>query len=67
MRTRIALGIVVAALLAAAMVGGGTSLASSGSNGVEGTWRVTIHREAPPPGQPADIEALINYAADGWA
>ena len=65
MSKRIALGMVVAALLAATMVGGGTSLASSGSRGVEGTWQVTIHRDAPPPGQPADIEALINYAADG--
>ena len=62
---RIALVIAGALLLTASLVGGGTSLASSGSHGVEGTWQVTIHRDPPPPGQPADIEALMNYAADG--
>ena len=54
-----------ALLLAASLATGGTSSASSGGHGIEGTWQVTIHRDAPPPGQPADIEALMNYAADG--
>jgi hypothetical protein len=62
---RTAVGILAALLLTANLVAGAGTMASSGSNGVEGTWRVTIHRETPPPGQPADIEALINYAADG--
>jgi hypothetical protein len=65
MSKQISIAVVVVAILAATMVGSGSSLASSGSSGVEGTWLVTIHREAPPPGQPADIEALITYAADG--
>jgi len=61
------IGLVTAAglLMVASMASSGVSTASSGSNGIEGTWRITIHRESPPPGQPADIEALMNYAADG--
>jgi hypothetical protein len=65
MQTRIALVVVAALLVTAGLAGAGVTSASSGGHGVEGTWQVTIHREAPPPGQPADIEALINYAADG--
>jgi len=65
MKTRITLVLAGALLLTAGLAGGGVTSASSGSHGVEGTWQVTIHREVPPPGQPANIEALINYAADG--
>lgn len=65
MNKRTALGIVAAALLTSAISGVGISAASSGSKGIDGTWLVTIHREAPPPGQPANIEALINYASGG--
>ena len=65
MNRRIGLAAWVALLLAAGVAGGGASAASSGSKGIEGTWRVTIHRDAPPAGQPADIEALMNYAAGG--
>jgi hypothetical protein len=65
MLKRLTLIIAGALLLAASLAASGTSLASSGSHGIEGTWQITIHREAPPPGQPADIEALMNYAADG--
>jgi hypothetical protein len=61
---RLSLVVAGALLLAASLATGGTS-ASSGGHGIEGTWQITIHREAPPPGQPADIEALMNYAADG--
>lgn len=62
---RLSLVVAAAFFLATSLATGGTSSASSGSHGIEGTWQVTIHREAPPPGQPADIQALMNYAADG--
>ena len=65
MSKRIAVVIAGALLLAASLTGGGVSLASSGSHGIEGTWHLTITRESPPPGQPAVIEALVLYAADG--
>ena len=65
MTKRIGLLVAAGLLLAASLAGSGVSSASSGSHGIEGTWQVTIHRESPPPGQPADIEALINYAAGG--
>ena len=60
-------GLIIAAvlLLIASVAGSATSSASSGTKGIEGTWQVKIHRDTPPPGQPADIEALINYAAGG--
>ena len=65
MNKRMTIGIVAALLLTASLSSGGSSMASSGSNGIEGAWQVTIHRDNPPPGQPTEIEALINYAADG--
>ena len=65
MTKRITLAITGALLIAASLTGGGVSLASSGGHGIEGTWHLTITRETPPPGQPAVIEALLNYAADG--
>jgi len=65
MRKPLSLVIAGVLLLVASLGSGATSSASSGSHGIEGTWRVTIHRDAPPAGQPADIEALMNYAADG--
>ena len=65
MNKRIALLMAAGLLLAASLAGSGVSSASSGSHGIEGTWHLTITRETPPPGQPAVIEALVNYAADG--
>lgn len=65
MNRRIALIVAGALLLTASLAGSGVSSASSGSHGIEGTWHLTITRENPPAGQPAVIEALVNYAADG--
>src|SRR5215204_6769279 len=65
MNKRIAPLMAAGLLLAASLAGSGVSSASSGSHGIEGTWHLTITRETPPPGQPAVIEALVNYAADG--
>lgn len=65
MLKRLSLVFAAALLITASLAATGTSSASSGSHGIEGTWHLTITREAPPPGQPAVIEALVNYAADG--
>jgi hypothetical protein len=62
---RMAAGAIAALLLTTGLTGARDSSASSGIKGIEGTWQVTVHRENPPAGQPADIEALVNYAAGG--
>ena len=65
MNRRIWLLVAGALLLTASLAGSNTLSASSGSKGIVGTWHLTITRESPPPGQPAVIEALMNYAANG--